>query len=267
MEEIFFKSISDMVLEFICNSEQKRTYVDIEKNIRKKTDFKRLLIKKAINNLIKNNEISYTYQFGNTYLEISYNKPVRIGQRVVLIPENRSFKSKSNDIVVKLQKGASFGTGAHPTTRLCLKGLEFIFDINREFIHGLDMGTGSGVLAIAAKLMGTRKVYATDIHEVAASEARKNISINNIENDIEVSLKNPDELGTKFSLIMANLRYPTLKELYKTFRKISEQKSFLVLSGIREPEADEIIYKYKNYELLKRWDEGGWSGLVMVLAS
>lgn len=255
--------ISEEVFKYIESSGSKRTFRDIENHFRE-AKFKRLLIKKAINNLIKQNDLVYSYQFGNTYLEVSYNKPISIGKRVVLIPENQNFENKERDIVIRLQKGASFGTGAHPTTRLSLKGLDYIFQERRSFDYALDIGTGSGVLAICASLMGTRKVFATDIHEVAASEAKKNISINGLSNDIEVSLKEPDQLENKVSLIMANLRFPTLKELYKTFIDITEPNSFLVFSGIREFEADDIIESYKGFKLLKRWSDKEWSGLVLA---
>jgi ribosomal protein L11 methyltransferase len=265
--KILLNQISGEVFKYIETSGSKRTFRDIENHFRGDVTFKRLLIKRAINNLIKKNDLVYSYQFGNTYLELSYNKPIRIGKRVVLIPENQNLKKKESDIVIKLQKGASFGTGSHPTTRLCLKGLDYIFEKKRDFEFALDIGTGSGVLAIGASLMGTKKVYATDIHDVAASEAKKNISINGLSRDIEVSLKDPDQLDNKVSLIMANLRYPTLKKLYKTFFDITEPNSFLVLSGIRESEADEIIKIYSAFKLLKRWEESEWSGIVLKMAA
>ena len=112
-----------------------------------------------LRNLIAEGELAYTYQYGSTYLELSYNRPRKVSQFVVLHPPSHSFCTGPDEVAVQIQPGASFGDGRHPTTRLAIRGIESVLRCGcggDNFSCGkvLDIGCGTGVLVIAAVLLG-----------------------------------------------------------------------------------------------------------------
>jgi ribosomal protein L11 methyltransferase len=156
------KTISKAILETVSGSRKKITPIALEKIAYEKYALGRKQIKSVIQSLIAKGELIYTYQYGSTFLEKSFNRPVRISKHVVIKPPENSFESKPGDVVINLAKGASFGTGQHPTTRLAVKGVEYALR-ECDYFKGskktclLDIGTGSGILVIAAVLLGIQK--------------------------------------------------------------------------------------------------------------
>ena len=102
---------------------------------------------------------------------------LRVGRRIVIVPAWEAYAPAPGEVVIRLEPGMAFGTGLHPTTRLCLEALE------AHLAPGctvLDVGTGSGVLAIAAAKLGARSVLALDADPVAVSVARENVALNGV---------------------------------------------------------------------------------------
>jgi len=106
-----------------------------------------------------------------------YFKPRRIGERFVVTPSWEPYEPLPDDLVITLDPGQAFGTGDHPTTRLCLELLSLV---PVEGLDVADVGCGSGILAVGAKLLGAAKVYASDIDATAVSVARENADRNNV---------------------------------------------------------------------------------------
>ncbi|MCH8087699.1 MAG: 50S ribosomal protein L11 methyltransferase, partial [Chloroflexi bacterium] len=141
-------------------------------------------------------------------------KVLHIGDRMVVCPSWLKYKPRPRDVVVRLDPGMAFGTGLHPTTRMCLELLERLVEPGIEM---LDLGTGSGILAIAAAKLGVARALALDIDPVAVKVAVENVLANGTEALIEVregslELDNP-LLPASYHLIVANITVRPIVEL------------------------------------------------------
>ncbi|MBT8350765.1 MAG: 50S ribosomal protein L11 methyltransferase [Deltaproteobacteria bacterium] len=227
-------------------------------------------MKSAIRDLIEGGELIYTYQYGSTFVEKAFNRPVRISKHVVIKPWNNTFRPKPNDVVINLEQGASFGSGQHPTTRLVVKGIDYALKECGHFKENkrtdlLDIGTGSGILAIAAVLLGVKQGMGIDTDPCSIAEAKKNIKINGLEGKINVSDRALEKIDRVFSMITANLRYPTLKRLLPYMSQAVQRNGCIVLSGIKTDEIKELLDIYQDKDFLCRWKkvENDWAGVVL----
>lgn len=261
--------IKQKVAETVFESSKHLTQLDIEKELVNSCFYSKRQIRHAIKSLITEQILTYTYKYGHNFLEKSFNKPVRISSRIVIKPPGISYQPKTGDLVIEILRGMSFGNGEHPTTRLAIRGVEHALSINR-FLNGrqntfaLDIGTGSGVLAIAAILLGINRAIGIDIDPVARSEAKKTILINNLSDKINIHNWSLDDINQQFSLITANLRYPTLKKLYFRLNHITEHKAAVVISGFRTDEMPDIkkLYTQKFFKLERSEVEKDWGVMV-----
>ncbi|MFH0997142.1 MAG: 50S ribosomal protein L11 methyltransferase [Pseudomonadota bacterium] len=224
----------------------------------------------ALKELIAKGELAYTYLYGCTFIEKSFNRPVRVGSRVILTPPERHPVLNESDIAVILRPGASFGCGQHPTTRLAILGIEYAIKTLRicDGIPNttlLDIGTGSGVLAICALKLGIHQAIGTDMDPCAIAEAGENARINGLSQRFSVLDVPAEEISGRFHLIVANLRYPTLARLSPYIASHICGKGAAVLSGIRTEEVEEVKEIYAGLNLECRWEatEDGWAGLVL----
>lgn len=146
-------------------------------------------IKAVIRGLVSDGELVYTYEFGSTFLEPSFNKPVRVSTHVVLKPPGHHYQPQSDDVVIQIKSGASFGDGRHPTSRLAVRGIEYVLkkiksDRPEDQSRVLDIGTGSGILVLAAVRLGIHQGLGIDIDPAARFEAKENVLINRLEDQI-----------------------------------------------------------------------------------
>ena len=265
------RTIRQKVFETISESKKKLTYGELEKRLSQKYRVHKKPLKTAISDLVAGRQLVYTYNFGCSFLEKSFNKPTRISKRVVLKPPGMRYTPKSNEVVIDIGQGASFGSGEHPTTRLTVRGIEAALSgknclVKTNHTRALDIGTGSGILAITAILLGIKKALAIDIDPCSRSEAKKNIRLNNMEDQIEVLDRNIENIDDKFSLITANLRYPTLKRLCSHISKITEKQGMVVVSGIKTDEVTDILHSYAQKGFSCTWKavEKDWVGMVFA---
>ena len=254
----------------VASSSTKITPFALEKRVSQKYGLHRKQIKSVISDLVAAGELTYTYEFGTTFLEPSFARPVRISNHIVLQPPGLRRRSKPDDIIVQIKPGASFGAGNHPTTRLAIKGLEFVLLDSQVFdkLYNtcvLDIGTGSGVLLIAAVLCGMKNGTGIDVDACARVEAAENVRINGLADRVVISGKSLAEIAQQFSVILANLRYPSLKKMRFQILERAQPNSLLILSGIRCYELDDLLNGYEkiHYEKLWQADELGWSGVVL----
>jgi len=266
-----FEKLKRKTVELVTLSCKKLTPHELEKKLAQEFNAEKKEIKTAFKELVAAGELSYTYLFGNTYLELSFIKPVRVAERVILKPPEFSFRPEKQELVVNLMAGASFGTGQHPTTRLCIRGLEFLWQnadvfCRKKTTKALDVGTGSGVLAITALLMGINRAVGTDIDECARSEARENIKLNGLEHKIAVEDKKLEAFAETFDLVCANLRSPTIKNIYTQVERLTVSNCFVVFSGMKEEEAENVVdlYTTEKFSLVWKRSEKGWTGLVFT---
>jgi len=263
------RAIRQKVFETVSESKKKLTYGELEKRLSQKFAVHKKVLKRAISELVADRQLVYTYNFGCSFLEQSFNKPTRISKRVVLKPPGMRYTPKSDEVVIVIPQGASFGSGEHPTTRLAVRGIEAALSGKNCFVktnhtRALDIGTGSGILAIAAVSLGVKNALGIDIDPCSRSEAGKNIILNNMEDQIQVLDRNIENINEKFSLITANLRYPTLKRLCSHISKITEKPGMVVVSGIKTDEVTDILNSYTRKGFRCSWEavEKDWAGLV-----
>ncbi len=263
-------TIEKAILETVFRSRSKLTPLALEKRASEKYALGKKQIKSIIQGLIAKGELIYTYQYGSTFLEKSFNRPVRISKHVVIKPPENSFASKPGDVVINLAQGVSFGTGQHPTTRLAVKGIDYALKECGHFKENkktclLDIGTGSGILVIAAVLMGIKKGVGIDIDPCAIAEARENIKINGLEHRIDICDRAFEKIDRVFSMITANMRYPTIKSLLPYMYETVHTKGLIVLSGIKTDEIKDLLDIYKEKNFFCRWKENeqDWVGVVL----
>ena len=186
-------------------------------------------------------------------------KPQQFGNRLWIYPSwiTPSKPSVTNMI---LDPGLAFGTGSHPTTSLCLNWLDNNL-IQRQ--HIIDYGCGSGVLAIAAALLGASKVYAVDNDPQAITATLSNMEKNRISNHL-IQTFFPEALPqVKVDLLIANILAKPLIQLSESFLNLIKPGGKIVLSGVLEEQVEKIVYHYKSYfEFEKPRLNDGWALIV-----
>jgi len=175
-------------------------------------------VQMGLDELVAAGELAYVFEHGQVFLEPSFDRPVRVSDRIVLTPPGRAFQTRPADTVIRIMPGAAFGAGRHPSTRLALKAVDFILGCADEGATRvrrcmLDIGTGSGVLAMAAVMLGIETGLAVDIDPCAVAEARANVELNGLGRRITVSDQAADTIDGSYDLVTANLRTPTLVRL------------------------------------------------------
>lgn len=265
------KAIKKELLDIIENSRRKVTPGELEKALSRKYSLEKKEIRSLIRGLVTENFLTYTNHYGRTFIEKSFNKPVRISKHVILKPPGFYYKPKADDVVIEIGQGVSFGNGQHPTTRLAIRGIEYALNKTnllkaKDKTSVLDIGTGSGVLGITALLMGIKNAVGVDIDPCSIKEAKDNAKINKLEDKFVIKNMSLEDLNTKFTLITANLRYPTLMNIYHRLVKMTELGGSIVFSGIKSDEAISVVDLYTEKYFECKWEEfeKGWAGLVFL---
>lgn len=263
--------IREAILNEVSESREKLTPPELEKRLKQKLGARKTAIKTAIRKLVDDQELTYSYHYGCSFLELSFNKPTRISDHVVLKPPGIQYVPASNEVVIDIQPGASFGSGDHPTTRLAVRGIEQTLSCHGFFhkkkdLPALDIGTGSGVLAIVAALLGATRVIGVDIDPCALAEAKKNVHLNKLEHCIKICDWKVDTICQTFALITANMRYPTIKRLSARIAQLTRTGGVLIVSGIKPDEVSDIIrvYAQHRFECIWKAHEKNWTGLVLA---
>lgn len=191
---------------------------------------------------------------------------MRIGP-VVITPPWRERDEKTGETGILLDPGVVFGTGLHPTTRDCLKALLHVRGIS-PFQRVLDIGTGTGILAISAAALGAREVLALDLNPLAVKTAWKNVKLNGFHGIIDVVHgKAENFIHHAADLITANIHYDVVKNLF-------EQEKFLkndwfIVSGLMRTQASEFreVIKNRGLEIIREWDhEMTWYTFLLKYA-
>jgi ribosomal protein L11 methyltransferase len=181
-------------------------------------------------------------------------EPISITDNLWIVPTWHEAHEQDNRINLRLDPGLAFGTGSHPTTRLCLQWLAAELPKNSTV---LDYGCGSGILAIAAKKLGAGDVLGTDIDEQAVQSAVDNA----LANETHAHFVLPDAMpsGTHYDVVVANILSNPLKILAPALVGYVAQGGHLVLSGILERQTDELIAAYAPYLKMHVWrTDDGW---------
>jgi ribosomal protein L11 methyltransferase len=194
--------------------------------------------------------------------------PVTVGKRFLLLPPWELPPSSTDRLVIVIDPSMAFGTGHHATTQGCLEAIEMLHDRYGAPERALDLGTGSGILAIALARLGSREIWATDNDPVALDEARKNIALNQTVSAIHVSDAPPERLPTPFPLIVANLFSATLVSLASALSEVVEPQGHVLLSGIQTDQEEDVLAAYPppTWQLRYRLVRDEWVTLVLQRA-
>lgn len=195
-----------------------------------------------------------------------YYTTLHIGKRTVIVPMWEEYDPKEGEIVVKMDPGMAFGTGSHETTRLVIELLE---KYTKQGVRMLDVGCGSGILAICASKLGAGECKAYDIDPIAVKVANENIMESGQENiTCEVSdlLKSVDLDGGKYDLICANIVADIIIRMTPDIGRFMKDDCVLLCSGIIRERADDVIAKLNEYALkvVERIDDNGWCALAVM---
>lgn len=171
-----------------------------------------------------------------------YFKPLRVSKNIVIKPTWERYTAAGRDIVVEIDPGMAFGTGQHPSTRMCLEAIEDILlkDRTIKTWRVLDVGTGTGILGISCAKLGATKVVCVDIDRKAADIARENVLINHVDDRVEVVNGDVTAIHEPFDLIVANLTAKILLKLRPHLMSITAPGGYLVISGILDQNRDDI---------------------------
>jgi len=257
------------IIELVEVRSEKFTPAELTAVLSRSFGMKKKAAGDLIRSLVSKGHLSYRDQHGRTIIDISFNRPVQVSPHIVLVPSDIPFTPEPGMTAVRLLHGASFGDGHHPTTRISLQGIDYLLHENSMIPgHGrvLDIGTGSGVLAIAALKLGMNTGIGLDIDPCAISEARENARLNGLENRLEISGGTLESLGDQsFALITANLRLPTLNQIFPQILRLSERNCGLVLSGIHCDEISYLLnaYERQNFSCLWQKEEKDWAALTL----
>lgn len=186
-----------------------------------------------------------------------------ISEKLVIKPSWLDFTPSSEQVVVEIDPGMSFGTGQHPTTVFCLKMIDRLSGAGRTF---LDAGCGSGILSIAAFKLGFSKISAFDIDPEAVKIAKENFDKNNIsKTDILIKTSGIEEftaLNLQYDVIAANILAPVLTENKDILLSILKTNSFLILAGILSTEYGKLRDLFLNSGCTEEYvqSEKEWTG-------
>ena len=175
-----------------------------------------------------------------------YYHPISISDRLVIVPEWEDFQGKDGQKILRLNPGMAFGTGGHHTTRLCLTMLDELSPSGKDV---LDMGCGSGILSIAALLLGANTVTAIDIDQLATKISHENAALNSVDrenftvycgNILEDSVL-ADTIGQKpYDIIVANIVADVIIAMAPLFQRFIKEDGLLIVSGIIQSRAHEV---------------------------
>ena len=190
----------------------------------------------------------------------SQHHPVRISKKLVVRPAWCEPVTQE-DLVV--DPGLAFGTGSHATTRICLKLLDEVFR-NRVFHRMLDLGTGSGILAIAGAMLGAGEVLALDIDPVAVETALENARKNSVADTVRIIEGDIEKARGAYDLVTANLSGSLLASLAREITARLAPRGFLIASGITPGEKPAVLDGFAGVglERVKVVEEDDWVGIL-----
>lgn len=193
--------------------------------------------------------------------------PIEIGERLVIKPTWCDYPDNTGRIIISLDPGMAFGTGLHATTRMCLQVLEELLRKSPDaYPEILDIGTGSGILAMAAAVLSPGAITAVDIDPEAVAVAADNLKLNNLSQQIRMAVGGPETLSGRFDLILANLTANPLTGMAFAMKHLIKPGGTAVLSGLLRHQADDVlaVYQDQGFSLDERRNDEEWSALVFV---
>ena len=192
----------------------------------------------------------------------TYYHPTKLGERLVVCPSWEEYQPAEGEVVITLDPGMAFGTGSHDTTRLCLQLLEQYCAPGKQV---LDIGSGSGILAISSVLLGCDRAVGVEIDPTAVRVARENSAINHTDDRVDFLCGDlVQQVGGRYHIVCANIVADVIIRLLPDVGQFMEEGAALILSGIiDEREADVLAALEQNaFAVAQRRESAGWVALL-----
>lgn len=193
-----------------------------------------------------------------------YYKPTKIGENIVIKPIWEEYKASEGEIIVEMDPGMAFGTGTHETTKMCIEALERYV---RKDSAVFDIGTGSGILAIAAAKLGAKKVVGVDLDPVAVDSAKSNVGFNELKN-IEILHGNlMDVVEGKANIVVANIIAEVIIFLTEDVKNFIEPNGYFITSGIIKDRREDVKSKLisSGFKIVEDNTLGEWCCIVATI--
>ena len=232
---------------------------------------KQAILKRFEETFAEREDIVYTidfYDFEEEDYQNSWKKyfyTQKISERFVVKPTWREYEPQEDELVIEIDPGRAFGTGTHPTTSLCIKLME---ENIKEGNTVIDIGTGSGILMVAAEKLGAGKIVGTDIDPMAVEVAEENLLLNKV--DMEKSKAYAGDLVTvvqneKFDVVVANILADVLLILLKDISRVVKKDGLVIFSGIIEDKLEEMkrAVEEVGLEILEVKADKEWRAMLM----
>ena len=257
----------DLIDESILNADKTiasvSVYLPVERDIREDVEFLReMLAKDGIEGEIKMIGLNEE-DWANAWK--AYYKPIKIGSKIVIVPAWEKYEAEEHELIVRMDPGMAFGTGTHETTRLVIGLLE---KYTTPGVRMLDVGTGSGILAICASKLGAGECKAYDIDPMSVRVARENIKdsgLSNITCDQSDLLRSVDLEGGKYGLVCANIVADIIIRMTPDVHKYIADDGVLLASGIIMERSSDVVecFEAHGFEIVERAEENGWCALAV----
>ncbi|MGD2272490.1 MAG: 50S ribosomal protein L11 methyltransferase [Desulfobacterales bacterium] len=196
----------------------------------------------------------------------AYFRPEKVAERLVVKPSWHAYEAQPGEIILEIDPGMAFGTGTHPSTRLCLNIIESYLKPNDSV---LDVGTGSGILMIAAAKLGAEKVCGIDKDKFAVEIAQKNL-MRNIIHPARFMLicgNLTEPIGERFDMVAANLLADAVIKLLHDVKRVLKRKGYFLCSGVIKQNQNPVIDKLKalDFEIINIYSMEGWVAIAAKL--
>ena len=194
-----------------------------------------------------------------------YYKPIKIGEKIVIVPAWEKYTQQEGEIIVRMDPGMAFGTGTHETTRLVIKLLEKYI---KNDMRVADVGCGSGILAICASKLGAKECKAYDIDPVAVKVANENIKdsgLTNVTCEVSDLLRQVDK-SEPYDVICANIVADIIIRMMPDVGAFMNESSVILASGIIIERSQDVISAFEahGFKIVERVDENGWCALAVM---
>lgn len=264
LEETFKNVYADLIEDDLLTADKKHAAVSVFISEERNTEEALYFLKERI----ASDKIECSFEVINVSDEDwenswkKYYHPIKAGEKIVIVPMWEKYDKKDGELILRMDPGMAFGAGTHETTRLVIKEIENYIKPGQNV---LDVGTGSGILSIAASLLGASSVNAYDIDPTAVRIAKENAKENccgNITVDVSDLLSNVE--NKQYDLICANIVADIIIRMSKDLYKFAHKSTVFIASGILTERRDEVLEAMKKtpFEYISDISENGWCVIV-----
>lgn len=191
-----------------------------------------------------------------------YYHPVKVSDKITIVPTWEQYERDEDEIIIELDPGMAFGTGTHPTTKMCLQALEKVVSKHNTVI---DVGTGSGVLSIAAAKLGAKQIKAFDLDDVAVSAATQNVMLNNVDEVVTVAENNLLKgVKEQADIVVANILAHIIIKLIPDAAQVVKKDGYFISSGIIKEKSQDIqkVLEENSFQIIDEYNDGDWVAII-----